>query len=141
MTTQLQLLIIIIIIIIIVVVVVVVVVLFYVLFVCKCTLYYCHRVSTRWPTQWQVTNISNINFDLCSMCGYLICRPSLHRKHSDPVSITFRWLPFVRCPVCNKHRVKFMHRYNQVKQKKFLSCRTKLTHLHATQSHFSPMHF
>jgi hypothetical protein len=33
------------------------IVLFYILFLCKCVLFYCHRVST----QLQLTNISNIN--------------------------------------------------------------------------------
>jgi len=33
------------------------IVLFYVLFLCKCVLYYCHRLST----QLQLTNISYIN--------------------------------------------------------------------------------
>jgi len=38
------------------------IVLFYVLFVCKCVLYYCRRVST----QLQLTNISNIKYSPCS---------------------------------------------------------------------------
>jgi len=37
------------------------IVLFYVMFVCKCVLYYCQQVST----QLQVTNISNKNCKTC----------------------------------------------------------------------------
>jgi hypothetical protein len=72
------------------------------------------------------------NFDLCSMCGYLIYVPRSQRKHTDPVP--FHWLPLLTCAICNKPRVKFMQSSNQIKENKVLSCITDLTHPYTKQS-------
>jgi len=51
------------------------IVLFYVLFVCRCVLYYCHRVST----QLQLTNISAY---IPCMCLYnIIVKTIIHYVH------------------------------------------------------------
>ena len=53
-------------------------VLFYVLFVCKCVLYYCHRVLT----QLQLTNISYISY----------CRQTHHTYHiADSCRLRCKW--------------------------------------------------
>jgi hypothetical protein len=56
---------------------------FSVLFVCKCVLYYCHRVTTR----WQLTNISNSVLDasavslLAAQANFVLGAP-LRRIHT-----------------------------------------------------------
>ena len=53
------------------------IVLFYALFVCKCVLNYCHRVST----QLQVTNISN----MC--CAFVGLDRKLYKTHGTYIKM------------------------------------------------------
>jgi hypothetical protein len=61
---------------------------FYVVFVCKCVLYFCHRVFVckcvlyfchRVTTQLQLTNIYHIIFGTTTLCGFSPSQPRLSK--------------------------------------------------------------
>jgi hypothetical protein len=84
-----------------------------------------------WP--WQC---DKYNYPPHLPCGENMWN-SVNNEVSVAVSITLCWPSRVRCLVCNKHEVKYVHKSNADKTQE----KTRVTRKHKAQPNISPVYF